>query len=116
MQLPCPVEIRHRIVVWKNLLTALGCLADAQQLIQPISLFVTTTSRIDRCVKMDPSTGSVAASKAGGESKSFTYDAVYDERSEQRDIYDETVRPIVNDVLMGYDVALTHDGPAASPS
>lgn len=55
---------------------------------------------------MDPSTGSVAAIKAGGENKSFTYDAVYDERSEQRDIYDETVRPIVNDVLMGYDGAL----------
>ncbi|CAH0553517.1 unnamed protein product [Brassicogethes aeneus] len=35
--------------------------------------------------------------------KIFTYDAVYDELSNQQSIYDETVRPLVASVLEGYN-------------
>eukprot|EP00041_Stephanoeca_diplocostata_P030025 m.898985 g.898985 ORF g.898985 m.898985 type:complete len:797 (+) comp23676_c0_seq11:175-2565(+) len=56
-----------------------------------------------RCVEMDPSMGSCSTVDKGGDKKSFTYDAVYDWNSKQKDIYDESVRPIVNDVLNGYN-------------
>ncbi|KAH1027568.1 kinesin-like protein Klp68D [Dendroctonus ponderosae] len=36
-------------------------------------------------------------------SKIFTYDAVYDERSAQQTLYDETIRPLVASVLEGYN-------------
>merc|ERR1711935_751263 len=35
------------------------------------------------------------------DSKSFTFDAIYDWNSKQQDIYDETARPIVEAVLGG---------------
>ncbi|KAJ6645346.1 Kinesin-like protein Klp68D [Pseudolycoriella hygida] len=35
--------------------------------------------------------------------KMFTYDAVYDHRSTQQDIYDEVVRPLVSSVLEGFN-------------
>eukprot|EP00037_Helgoeca_nana_P013739 m.126853 g.126853 ORF g.126853 m.126853 type:complete len:808 (+) comp22202_c0_seq4:73-2496(+) len=54
------------------------------------------------CVTMESESGTALATK-GGEPKSFTYDAVYDNNAEQRDIYDETVRPIVADVLNGFN-------------
>jgi hypothetical protein len=60
-------------------------------------------------VSIDPSTGAAAVLKEkGAENKPFTFDAVYDEKSEQRDLYDETVRPIVNDVLNGWVPPRTH--------
>ena len=49
---------------------------------------------------MDLPTGTAIVSK-GADPKTFTYDAVYDKTAEQRDIYDETVRPIVASVLEG---------------
>lgn len=52
------------------------------------------------CVSIDVGTGTAVATK-GAEPKSFTYDAVYDNTARQLDIYDETVRPIVADVLNG---------------
>ncbi|XP_010896926.3 kinesin-like protein KIF3B [Esox lucius] len=35
--------------------------------------------------------------------KSFTFDAVYDSESKQGDIYDDTVRPLVDSVLQGFN-------------
>uniref|UniRef100_UPI00398EEDD8 kinesin-like protein KIF3C isoform X2 n=1 Tax=Pristiophorus japonicus TaxID=55135 RepID=UPI00398EEDD8 len=35
--------------------------------------------------------------------KSFTFDAVYDSSSKQSDLYDETVRPLVDSVLQGFN-------------
>lgn len=35
--------------------------------------------------------------------KTFTFDAVYDANSEQRDLYDESVRPLVESVLAGFN-------------
>lgn len=35
--------------------------------------------------------------------KSFTFDAVYDASSKQADLYDETVRPLVDSVLQGFN-------------
>ncbi|XP_020343246.1 kinesin-like protein KIF3B [Oncorhynchus kisutch] len=35
--------------------------------------------------------------------KSFTFDAVYDSESKQSDIYDDTVRPLVDSVLQGFN-------------
>ncbi|XP_012691043.1 kinesin-like protein KIF3C isoform X2 [Clupea harengus] len=35
--------------------------------------------------------------------KSFTFDAVYDARSKQSDLYDETVRPLIDSVLEGFN-------------
>ncbi|XP_056158064.1 kinesin-like protein KIF3B [Lampris incognitus] len=35
--------------------------------------------------------------------KSFTFDAVYDGGSTQRDLYDETVRPLIESVLAGFN-------------
>ncbi|KAG4067581.1 hypothetical protein HA402_005353 [Bradysia odoriphaga] len=35
--------------------------------------------------------------------KMFTYDAVYDHRSTQQDIYDEVVRPLVSSVMEGFN-------------
>ena len=35
--------------------------------------------------------------------KVFTYDSVYDEKSTQQDIYEETVRPLVSSVLSGFN-------------
>lgn len=37
------------------------------------------------------------------EPKSFTFDAVYDEASTQRAVYDETAYPLVEAVLSGYN-------------
>ncbi|KAF7272363.1 hypothetical protein GWI33_014851 [Rhynchophorus ferrugineus] len=36
-------------------------------------------------------------------SKIFTYDSVYDEKSTQQALYDETIRPLVSSVLEGYN-------------
>ncbi|KAM4595891.1 kinesin-like protein KIF3C [Polymixia lowei] len=35
--------------------------------------------------------------------KTFTFDAVYDASSKQRDLYDETVRPLIDSVLAGFN-------------
>ena len=35
--------------------------------------------------------------------KTFTFDAVYDASSKQADLYDETVRPLVDSVLQGFN-------------
>lgn len=35
--------------------------------------------------------------------KTFTYDAAYDEKSTQQNVYDEVVRPLVSSVLEGFN-------------
>lgn len=58
-------------------------------------------------VDMDVKLGQVALRNpraAPGEFlKSFTFDAVYDASSKQSDLYDETVRPLIDSVLQGFN-------------
>ncbi|XP_051954333.1 kinesin-like protein KIF3C [Xyrauchen texanus] len=65
------------------------------------------SSGYDDIVEMDVKLGQVALRnpKAGpGELlKSFTFDAVYDACSKQSDLYDETVRPLIDSVLRGFN-------------
>ena len=35
--------------------------------------------------------------------KSFAFDGVYDEKSSQKDVYENVVRPVVDEVLQGYN-------------
>jgi len=35
--------------------------------------------------------------------KSFTFDGVYDENSSQKQVYEGVVRPVVDEVLQGYN-------------
>uniref|UniRef100_A0A8C1EQG3 Kinesin-like protein n=1 Tax=Cyprinus carpio carpio TaxID=630221 RepID=A0A8C1EQG3_CYPCA len=61
----------------------------------------------ENSVQMDVKLGQVALRnpKAGpGELlKTFTFDAVYDACSKQSDLYDETVRPLIDSVLRGFN-------------
>ncbi|KAG6923331.1 kinesin family member 3C [Chelydra serpentina] len=41
--------------------------------------------------------------RPGGAAKTFTFDAVYDASSKQADLYDETVRPLIDSVLQGFN-------------
>ncbi|CAH1116212.1 unnamed protein product [Phaedon cochleariae] len=59
-------------------------------------------------VKIYPSRGVIEVENPNARSeneknKIFTYDSVYDERSTQQNLYDETVRPLVASVLEGYN-------------
>nr|XP_006625917.2 PREDICTED: kinesin-like protein KIF3C isoform X2 [Lepisosteus oculatus] len=58
-------------------------------------------------VDMDVKLGQVAVRNpkaAPGELlKTFTFDAVYDANSKQSDLYDETVRPLIDSVLQGFN-------------
>ncbi|KAL5471016.1 hypothetical protein EMCRGX_G029088 [Ephydatia muelleri] len=60
-----------------------------------------------RVVDMDVPRGTVALHKPKAKSdeppREFTFDAVYDWNSKQRDLYDETFRPLVEAVLQGYN-------------
>uniref|UniRef100_A0A8D2ZPU7 Kinesin-like protein n=1 Tax=Scophthalmus maximus TaxID=52904 RepID=A0A8D2ZPU7_SCOMX len=42
-------------------------------------------------------------SSASEPQKTFTFDAVYDASSKQRDLYDESVRPLIDSVLAGFN-------------
>eukprot|EP00794_Sanderia_malayensis_P017022 gene17022-18736_t len=60
----------------------------------------------DRVVDMDVKRGAVMLKnplKASDAPRDFTFDAVYDWNSKQRDIYDETFSPLVDSVLDGYN-------------
>ncbi|TRY84469.1 hypothetical protein DNTS_035823 [Danionella cerebrum] len=65
------------------------------------------SSGYEDIVQMDVKLGQVAlrSPKAGpGELlKTFTFDAVYDACSKQSDLYDETVRPLIDSVLRGFN-------------
>ncbi|KAM4692950.1 kinesin-like protein KIF3C [Discoglossus pictus] len=64
----------------------------------------------DRIVSMDVKLGQVTIrnprSNPGELPKTFTFDAVYDANSKQADLYDETVRPLVDSVLQGFNGTL----------
>ncbi|KAG7331806.1 hypothetical protein KOW79_005775 [Hemibagrus wyckioides] len=61
----------------------------------------------DSIVDMDVKLGQVALrnprAAAGEPDKTFTFDAVYDAGSKQSDLYDESVRPLVDSVLRGFN-------------
>ncbi|XP_029452136.1 kinesin-like protein KIF3C isoform X2 [Rhinatrema bivittatum] len=65
------------------------------------------TAGYERMVEMDVKLGQVTIrnSKAspGELAKTFTFDAVYDASSKQADLYDETVRPLIDSVLQGFN-------------
>ncbi|KAI1897691.1 hypothetical protein AGOR_G00085890 [Albula goreensis] len=58
-------------------------------------------------VDMDVKLGQVALrnpkAPSGELLKTFTFDAVYDASSKQSDLYDETVRPLIDSVLLGFN-------------
>ncbi|KAM7173604.1 kinesin-like protein KIF3C isoform 1-T1 [Macrochelys suwanniensis] len=61
----------------------------------------------ERVLEMDVKLGQVTLRNpkaAPGElAKTFTFDAVYDASSKQADLYDETVRPLIDSVLQGFN-------------
>ncbi|NWR79491.1 KIF3C protein, partial [Centropus unirufus] len=61
----------------------------------------------ERVVQLDVRLGQVSIRNpraAPGElPKTFTFDAVYDASSKQADLYDETVRPLIDSVLQGFN-------------
>ncbi|XP_067840527.1 kinesin-like protein KIF3C isoform X2 [Heptranchias perlo] len=61
----------------------------------------------DQIVGMDVKLGQVSIRNPKAISsempKTFTFDAVYDSNSKQSDLYDETVRPLVDSVLQGFN-------------
>ncbi|XP_078069140.1 kinesin-like protein KIF3B isoform X1 [Mustelus asterias] len=61
----------------------------------------------DQIVDMDVKLGQVAIQNPKTipteVPKTFTFDAVYDSSSKQSDLYDETVRPLVDSVLQGFN-------------
>ncbi|XP_018429368.1 PREDICTED: kinesin-like protein KIF3C [Nanorana parkeri] len=61
----------------------------------------------DRIVAMDVKLGQVTIRNPrvnpGELPKTFTFDAVYDAGSKQTDLYDETVRPLIDSVLQGFN-------------
>ncbi|XP_027026914.1 kinesin-like protein KIF3C isoform X2 [Tachysurus fulvidraco] len=67
-------------------------------------------SGYDSIVDMDVKLGQVALrnprAAPGEPDKTFTFDAVYDAGSKQSDLYDESVRPLVDSVLRGFNVTV----------
>ncbi|KAK1801674.1 hypothetical protein P4O66_022321 [Electrophorus voltai] len=66
------------------------------------------TASFERVVSMDVKLGQVAVRNPRGVSsnehpKVFTFDSVYDWTSKQVDLYDETFRPLVDSVLLGFN-------------
>ncbi|XP_048096228.1 kinesin-like protein KIF3B [Alosa alosa] len=59
----------------------------------------------ERVVSVDVKLGQVAVRNPRGSSppKVFTFDSVYDWNSKQVDLYDETFRPLVDSVLLGFN-------------
>ncbi|RTG88332.1 kinesin family member 3B [Schistosoma bovis] len=60
-----------------------------------------------KCVFVDCSNGTIEVrnpiAKLNDDPKRFSFDAVYDESSKQRDLYDETFRDLINSVLDGFN-------------
>ncbi|KAI7800233.1 putative kinesin-like protein KIF3C-like [Triplophysa rosa] len=65
------------------------------------------SSGYENIVQMDVKLGQVALRNPkagpGDPLKTFTFDAVYDACSKQSDMYDETVRPLIDSVLRGFN-------------
>ncbi|XP_064847875.1 kinesin-like protein KIF3C isoform X2 [Oncorhynchus masou masou] len=66
-----------------------------------------TPGGVGGIVEMDISLGQVVLwnphGPPGEPRKTFTFDSVYDPSSKQRDLYDETVRPLIDSVLDGFN-------------
>nr|XP_006006714.1 PREDICTED: kinesin-like protein KIF3C [Latimeria chalumnae] len=64
-------------------------------------------ARYEKIVDMDVKLGQVTIrnprSNPGELPKTFTFDAVYDANSKQGDLYDETVRPLIDSVSQGFN-------------
>ena len=59
-----------------------------------------------KTVKVTPKLGQVSIKnplEPDADPKSFTFDAVYDWDCRQRDVYDETAHPLIEQVLEGYN-------------
>lgn len=67
-------------------------------------------SGYERILEMDVKLGQVTLrnpkASPGELAKTFTFDAVYDASSKQADLYDETVRPLIDSVLQGFNGTL----------
>ncbi|XP_009642383.2 kinesin-like protein KIF3C, partial [Egretta garzetta] len=74
---------------------------------QSCTLHPNPASCIPRVLELDVKLGQVSIRNpraAPGElPKTFTFDAVYDASSKQADLYDETVRPLIDCVLQGFN-------------
>ncbi|KAJ8017166.1 hypothetical protein DPEC_G00014930 [Dallia pectoralis] len=65
-------------------------------------------ANFERVVQVDVKLGQVAVRNPRGSAahehpKVFTFDSVYDSNSKQVDLYDETFRPLVDSVLLGFN-------------
>ncbi|XP_010891510.2 kinesin-like protein KIF3B [Esox lucius] len=65
-------------------------------------------ANFERVVQVDVKLGQVAVQNPRGSAahehpKVFTFDSVYDSNSKQVDLYDETFRPLVDSVLLGFN-------------
>ncbi|XP_034551878.1 kinesin-like protein KIF3B [Notolabrus celidotus] len=65
-------------------------------------------AKFDRVVSVDVKLGQILVrnpreTSAGDPPKVFTFDSVYDWNSKQIDLYDETFRPLVESVLLGFN-------------
>ena len=56
-----------------------------------------------KCIEIDKSVNQVIISEEGTEGRPFTYDAVYDDDSTQRQVYDEGAFSLVESVMGGYN-------------
>ena len=59
-----------------------------------------------QCVKIDKKVNAVFISESAdfkNDPRQFTYDAVYDKTSTQREVYDEGAFPLVESVMAGYN-------------
>ncbi|KAK6471867.1 kinesin-like protein KIF3B [Huso huso] len=66
-----------------------------------------TSARFDRVVSVDVKLGQISVKNPRGMPnelpKTFTFDSVYDWNSKQLELYDETFRPLVDSVLLGFN-------------
>ncbi|KAJ3586381.1 hypothetical protein NHX12_012779 [Muraenolepis orangiensis] len=62
-------------------------------------------SKFDRVVTVDVKLGQIIVRnpRVASAPKVFTFDSVYDSNSKQIDLYDETFRPLVDSVLLGFN-------------
>ena len=70
---------------------------------RPLSKKETAEGR-EKVVNMDHKNGEILVQKSVDEvPKRFTFDCVYDENTHQKDIFDETAFPIIENILEGYN-------------
>jgi len=65
-------------------------------------------------VSVDEARGEVAVRPGGGGCRAFAFDRVFGEGSTQRQLYEDTVRPTVRQVLRGYNATVLAYGQTGS--